>query len=88
MVIKIGENPDGNLNRGWNKYIEKDGDGWRGIIVAFKKGHKEAILKGDSRAMSLIHVKEIKPDQYPRVVKAVRAIPKGWEIITPQRIKA
>ena len=75
MVIKIGDNPEGR--RGWNKYIEKNGVGWRGRIVAFKEGHKEAILKGDSRH-KLILVKEINPYQYPEVVKGVSKIPKGF----------
>ena len=52
--IKIGANPEGE--KGWNKYIEMDGDGWRGKIVAFNKTHKEAIIIGDSRpGVMLLH---------------------------------
>ena len=76
MTIRIGENPE--HRRGWNKYIETNGDGWRGIVVAFNKDHKRAIIKGESRRGKLLVVKEIAADEYPIVTRSVKTIPRGY----------
>lgn len=79
MTIKIGDNPQGLK---WvNKYIETNGDGWRGVIKAFNKDHTEAIIIGDSRPSKLILVKEYNPEQYPFVVRIVEKIPKGFKLV-------
>lgn len=75
--INIGDNPEGAKKL--NKYIETDGDGWRGKIVAFNKTHKEAIIIGDSRPGAMLLVKSESPGCYPTVVQTVKEIPNGWE---------
>ena len=78
MTIQIGENPEGR--KGINKYIEINGEGWRGRIVAFNKDFTQAILRGDSRD-NLILVKEQKPTEYPQAVRSIIKIPKGFHLI-------
>ena len=81
MTIEIGEHPESDSKEaeGYNKYLEKNGEGFRGIIIARNRNHAEAILVGDSRE-GLIKVKEKTPGQWPVVVGTVKQIPKGWEL--------
>lgn len=82
MAIKIGENPEGA--KGINKYIETDGDGWRGVIIALNKDHTEAIIKGDSRG-GLLLVREDDPKNYPIAIRTVKKIPKGFDLVKVQK---
>ena len=79
-MINIGDDPQGR--EGLNKYIEENGDGWRGTIVAFNKDHTEAVMRGDSRPTTLILVREYDPACYPKFAEEVKALPKGFTLVS------
>ena len=81
MTVKIGENPQGFP--GLNKYIEVDGDGWRGTILALNKAKTRAVIAGDSRCMRPMLVEEKKGSEAWPVVKYVyiMKIPKGFDVV-------
>ena len=72
-MIKIGDNPEGS--KGVNKFIAPCGEGQRGVVIAMKKGKKEAIIlaKNSSTTRDVLWgrtylVKEDNPKRYPIVV--------------------
>ena len=74
-MICRGDNPEGDPS--CNKYLARDGDGYRGVLLAVSlDGHEAALQLGDGR---LILVRELGgPNQYPTEIHDLAEVPKGW----------
>ena len=80
-MIRFGDSPEGK-KAGHNKYIGKQGDGYRGYLLAVSPDGKRAVMdRGDG---VLVMVREKRPDQWPVELHTVRKVPSGWRRFTRQ----
>ena len=80
-----------------NKFIDKNGSGHRGVLLALSGDGKQAIIEaktnsfeselaegGIVKAGNMYMVIETNPGQYPIVVKKTKTIPKNYVPVTEE----
>lgn len=98
MTIQPGEHPstDPAEAMGHNKFLGLASEGHRGVLLAVRAGHRQAIVlaKTTSRGAEdgvrwgrLYLVEERDDDQWPQVLEEVSGVPSdgAWEIVVPRQ---
>ena len=79
-MIEKGDHPntDPKENKNLNKFIRKNGNGERGLLLAVNKNKDKGIIY-DFYYNRIILVHEIDENNYPILVKTLLKIPKDFE---------
>ena len=82
-MIKLRDSPEGYLN----KFISREEEGMRGILLAVNDNSTQAIMLATNSAFDksvqwgrMYLVQELNPKEYPRLVKRVQIIPHDFSI--------
>ena len=80
-MIEKGDHPntDPKENKNLNKFIRKNGNGERGLLLTVNENKDKGIIY-DFYHNRIILVHEIDEDNYPIFVKTLLKIPKDFEI--------
>ena len=86
-MIRQGDSPEGV----YNKFIDTNGDGHRGVLLAVAENSTKAIIRAETSAFegdggivkagNLYLVSETNPNEYPSVVEEVSGVPAGFESV-------